>query len=240
MSCARRTACEVEVLAADLAEDDGCRTSSRGCPTRDRPVDLLVNNAGFSLNRRFVTGDIEDEERHAARPGPRGAAAHPRRPARHARAPSRRRHQRVVGRRLHAAGHLQRRQGLGHRLQPGAGRRPRPAPACSVLALCPGFTHTEFHERAGIDMRNAGLALAGRRRRRRRTRSSRWTAATTCACPGCSTRPSSRWPGTCRSVRAPSPGGSAPRRGTRRVVAALADLVGVGAAVATQLPHAAA
>ena len=52
----------VEVLAADLAEDDGCRVVEARLSDADHPVDLLVNNAGFSVNRRFVTGDVEDDE----------------------------------------------------------------------------------------------------------------------------------------------------------------------------------
>src|SRR3990170_7217865 len=39
----------VEVLAADLAEDAGCRSGEARLADRSRPVDLLVNNAGFSI-----------------------------------------------------------------------------------------------------------------------------------------------------------------------------------------------
>ena len=143
---------DVEVLAADLAEDDGCRTVETRLADRERPVDVLVNNAGFSVHRRFVTGDIEDEERmlrvlvravlrlsRAAIPGM-----------------LERRHGAVINV-SSVAGYLAQgtysaakawvtsfSQGLAGDVA-GTGVR--------VLALCPGYTHTELHERAGIDMR---------------------------------------------------------------------------------------
>ena len=46
---------------ADLVDDEGCRSIEKRL-SDGPPVDLLVNNAGFSVNRRFLTGDIEDEE----------------------------------------------------------------------------------------------------------------------------------------------------------------------------------
>src|SRR3954453_22880413 len=52
---------DVEVLVADLGDDEGCRSIERRLS--DGPaIDLLINNAGFSVNARFVTGDIDDEE----------------------------------------------------------------------------------------------------------------------------------------------------------------------------------
>ncbi len=72
----------VEVLTADLSTDDGCTLVMQRLADGDRPIDLLVNNAGFGVNQAFVAGSLADEERlldvlvratlrltHAALPG---------------------------------------------------------------------------------------------------------------------------------------------------------------------------
>ncbi len=142
---------QAEVLAADLADDAGCRTVEARLADRDHPVDLLVNNAGFSLNQRFVTGDIEDEERLL------------------------RVLVRAVLRLTRAAvpGMVERRHGVVINVSSVAAFVPQGTYSAAkawvtsfsqglagdvadtgvqVLALCPGFTHTEFHQRAGLDM----------------------------------------------------------------------------------------
>jgi short-subunit dehydrogenase len=54
---------DVEVLAADLADRAQLAAVEARVADRDRPVDLLVNNAGFGLKRRFLDNDVEDEQR---------------------------------------------------------------------------------------------------------------------------------------------------------------------------------
>src|SRR2546423_13806442 len=50
---------EVEVLTADLTDDDDvARVETRGADD-GRPVDLLVNNAGFGVNGRFVDQPVD-------------------------------------------------------------------------------------------------------------------------------------------------------------------------------------
>ena len=142
----------VAVLTADLGEDAGCRQVEERLADPADPVDLLVNNAGFSLGARFVRNDVEDEDRML------------------------RVLVRAVLRLTRAAlpGMIERRHGVVINVSSVAGFVPQGTYSAAkawvtsftqglagdldgtgvrMLALCPGFTHTEFHERAGIDMR---------------------------------------------------------------------------------------
>ncbi|PZS14040.1 MAG: short-chain dehydrogenase, partial [Pseudonocardiales bacterium] len=54
---------EVEVLAADLTTEPGCDAVAARVTDTQRPVAVLVNNAGFGMYKRFGVADLADEER---------------------------------------------------------------------------------------------------------------------------------------------------------------------------------
>jgi short-subunit dehydrogenase len=145
----------VETLVADLATDDGIASVEARLADPDRPVDLLVNNAGFGFRDGFLKVPLADEltmlKLHieavlrlttAALPGMRergrgyvvnvaSVAA-------------------FVPRGTYGASKswvVQFTQGAARDLG-GTGVR--------LLALCPGFTRTEFHDRAELDMSEVG------------------------------------------------------------------------------------
>ncbi|MHA6764580.1 SDR family NAD(P)-dependent oxidoreductase [Streptacidiphilus sp. PAMC 29251] len=140
-----------EVLSADLATDAGIAAVEARLTDPERPVDLLVNNAGIGFRDGFLKVPLAEEltmvKLHieavlrlttAAVPGMRergrgyvinvaSVAA-------------------FVPRGTYGASKawvVQFTQGAARDLV-GTGVR--------LLALCPGFTHTEFHQRAGLDM----------------------------------------------------------------------------------------
>ena len=142
---------QAEVLRADLAKPAQLSTVENRLADIDRPIDVLVNNAGFSINQPFVNGSIQQEQllldvmvkavmrlSHAAVPGmsERGRG--------------------LIVNVSSIAGFLpfgsysaakawvtSFSQGLATELA-GTG--------VHAVAVCPGFVHTEFHQRAGVDM----------------------------------------------------------------------------------------
>ncbi|MEW2413214.1 SDR family oxidoreductase [Streptomyces sp. NPDC046866] len=140
-----------EVLPADLLDEDGCAEVAERLADPARPVDILVNNAGFGLPAPFPYSPVEDEERmldllvrvplrltHAVLPGLRE-------------------------RRRGAVLNVSSVAGLLPTGTYGAAKawltafseslRVDMAPyGVRVLAVLPGFTRTEFHARAGMDV----------------------------------------------------------------------------------------
>jgi uncharacterized protein len=50
-----------EVLPADLSDRDGLAQVEQRLADHDRPVNLLVNNAGFGLNASFLDSSLDDQ-----------------------------------------------------------------------------------------------------------------------------------------------------------------------------------
>jgi short-subunit dehydrogenase len=149
----RRHGHPVEVLPADLSTDDGCAAVERRL-AGDGPVDLLVNNAGISLNQPFLRSSVEDEARllrlnvHAVLRLTRAAVTP------------------MTDRGHGAVINVSSVAGFGP-VMPGSTYPASKAWVTAfsesvdlttrrhgvrVMALCPGYTRTGMHERAGIDM----------------------------------------------------------------------------------------
>ncbi|KAA9111039.1 SDR family NAD(P)-dependent oxidoreductase [Microbacterium rhizomatis] len=147
----------VEVMAADLLhERQRAKVVSRLTDT-GHPIDVLVNNAGFGLPLAFESNDIADEVRHLDL---------------HVEVPMRLTHAalgpmlaRGSGRIINVAsvaGFLPRStygacKGWLISFSRWANGRYR-ARGVTVTAVCPGFVHTNFHERLGLPPGEEGVA----------------------------------------------------------------------------------
>jgi len=52
---------EVEVIKADLATNEGIRTIELRLENISRPIEVLINNAGFGINKSFSVSDRQSE-----------------------------------------------------------------------------------------------------------------------------------------------------------------------------------
>ncbi|MFC4139085.1 MULTISPECIES: SDR family oxidoreductase [unclassified Microbacterium] len=144
-----------DVIAADLSVEADVEIVAARLRDARNPIDLLVNNAGFGLPLQFADNDIDAEVRHL------------------------RVHVEASMRLMHAA--LQTMRGRGGRIinvASVAGFISRSTySACkswligfsrwanaeyargnvTVTAVCPGFTHTTFHERMGLARGEEGI-----------------------------------------------------------------------------------
>jgi short-subunit dehydrogenase len=144
---------EAEVLTADLATDAGIEAVAARLADRRNPVDLLINNAGFGNKGRYLDVSMADElmmlkvhceavlrltsaATEAMRERGRGGVVNVASVAA------------FVPRGTYGASKawvVQFTQGAARDLA-GSGVR--------LMALCPGFVRTEFHQRAGMGTDN--------------------------------------------------------------------------------------
>ena len=146
----RRYGITAEVLPADLTDDAGVAAVVARLADPERPVGILVNNAGIGLLHNFEDNRISEEKKHLKLHGETAMVL------------------------THAAlkGMLERRSGRIINVASIAAFLPRGTYSAAkawlvsfsrwanlayrkqgikVTAVCPGFTHTEFHDRMGMD-----------------------------------------------------------------------------------------
>lgn len=143
---------QVTTLSADLTRREDVQRVADRVADLAHPIEVLVNNAGFALGRGFLATDVADEERLLDI------------------------HCRAVLVLTHAAAGAMRSRGHGRIVNVSSVASfaamgtysavkawmttfsetvaTQLAPhGVTVTAVCPGFVHTEFHDRAAIDMR---------------------------------------------------------------------------------------
>ena len=140
----------VEALSADLATVEGRALVEERLAEQDRPVDILVNNAGFDLGHSFRTSTLDEQERLIDV---------------HIRATLRLTHAALPGMVLRGKGSVINVASVSAFVPRGTYSAAKAwmvtfsesvaaelnGTGVRCMALCPGFTHTEFHDRAGID-----------------------------------------------------------------------------------------
>ncbi|MFS0866844.1 SDR family NAD(P)-dependent oxidoreductase [Microbacterium sp. 179-B 1A2 NHS] len=145
-----------DVLVSDLVEPEQRARVEARLSDATAPVDLLVNNAGYGLPLAFESNDVEDEARHLAL------------------------HVEVPMRLTHAVLPAMLARGAGRIVNVAsvAGLMPRGTYGAAkgwlvsfsrwanvayrdhgvtVTAVCPGFVHTNFHERLGLPPGEEGV-----------------------------------------------------------------------------------
>jgi hypothetical protein len=145
---------EVEVLPADLTDRDQLARVEARVADPARPVDLLVNNAGFGLKGRFLdnTADAETAMLDVL------VTAVLRLSHAGLRAMAERGHGGVINVSSVAAflprGSYSAAKAWVNSFSEWAANEYRPR-GVRVMVLCPGFTKTEFHERMDVDRGSA-------------------------------------------------------------------------------------
>jgi short-subunit dehydrogenase len=144
---------EAEVLTADLATDAGIDAVAARLSDRRDPVDLLVNNAGFGNKGRFLDVPVTDELRMLKV---------------HCEAVLRLTTAAVEGMRERRRGGVVNVASVAAFIPRGTygaskawvvqftqgAARDLAADGVRLMALCPGFVRTEFHQRAGMGTDN--------------------------------------------------------------------------------------
>jgi uncharacterized protein len=139
---------DVRTRTADLATTAGINRAAKAVEDDERPVDLVVNNAGFALRKWFVENPIADEE--AVLNVMVRAPMHLTHAALNAMLP--RRHGAIVNV-ASVAGFTPRGTYGAHKAWVISFSRwahlEYADRGVNVMALCPGFVRTEFHRRMG-------------------------------------------------------------------------------------------
>lgn len=149
----RQSGVAVEILVADLADRGDVQRVADRLADAGRPVDLLVNNAGFGVHGGLLDGDLAEQEKaldvmcravlvlsaaagRAMRDRGRGAVVNV---------------SSVAG--FVSMGPYSAVKAWVTTFSEGLATELR-GTGVTVTALCPGFVHTEFHQRAGLAMQH--------------------------------------------------------------------------------------